>query len=336
MQWYRILLAAAGWALLVPGAGAQTDAPVEIMVMGRQPGPPMWRVFYGENTLWIFPQLSPVPKDMVWESGKVAEVIAQAQEVLGAPDIDVSASPLVMLNPINIFRGMRLAKRLTRNPDKQTLATVLPPDLYQRFSAVKEQYFPRDNDLEELRPLLAGTRLLRRVQREEDLVSSEAVMKEVERLIRRNKSAKRTKVEIEMKLDGGYKELAGRVETMVDSLEPAQELACFETQLGRAEHDIRDMKFRANAWAQGYIEEFRGIPLAGDSEDPCLRLVLGSSEFATIEDMQNRMNTLWLDAAEQALVRNHTTFAVLEINQLILDNGLLAQLKARGYEVREP
>jgi len=331
LQWFLISL-----LLFAPMVKGQSDQAVEIMVMGRQPGPPMWRVFNGDNTLWIFPQLSPVPKGMIWESNKVAEVIAQAQEVLEAPDIDVSASRLVMLNPVNIFRGMRLAKRLSRNPDKQNLATVLPADLYARFSAVKAEYFPRDKELEALRPLLAGTRLLRRVQREEDLVSSEEVMKEVNRLIRRNRSAKRTQIELEMKLEGGYKQLAARAEAMADSLSPEQELVCFETQLARAEHDIREMKIRANAWAQGYIDEFRGIPLRGDNDDPCLQLILGSSEFATIDDMQTRMNNLWLDAAEQALKTNRTTFAVLEINQLVLDNGLLAQLKARGYEVREP
>ena len=93
----------------------------EIVVVGRQPGPPMWRVSKGDHVLWIFPHLSPVPKDMIWETDKVAVVIAKSQEAIGLPRVYWTASPLLLLNPVNIFRGLRLAKRLSRNPDGATL-----------------------------------------------------------------------------------------------------------------------------------------------------------------------------------------------------------------------
>ena len=109
---------------LLPGiAAAQSAAPAEppdeIVVTGRQPGPPLWRVSNGDHVLWIFPQLAPVPKGMVWESNKVAAVIAQAQEALGMPDIGADFSPRVYLNPINLFRGARLEKRLSGTPSGQ-------------------------------------------------------------------------------------------------------------------------------------------------------------------------------------------------------------------------
>ncbi len=102
---------------LTEGQGAASaDAPEEIIVTGRQPGPPLWRVQDGDRVLWIFPQLAPVPKGMVWESDKVAAVIAQAQEVLELPNIGADVSPRLYLNPVNLLRGMRLAKRLSRDP----------------------------------------------------------------------------------------------------------------------------------------------------------------------------------------------------------------------------
>ena len=105
-----LLLLSLSWlvaGLAAAQSAAPAEAPDEIVVTGRQPGPPLWRVSNGDHVLWIFPQLAPVPKDMVWESDKVAAVIAQAQEALEMPDIGADISPRLYLNPINLFRGAR-------------------------------------------------------------------------------------------------------------------------------------------------------------------------------------------------------------------------------------
>ena len=115
---------------------APAEAPDEIVVTGRQPGPPLWRVADGDHVLWIFPQLSPVPKDMVWQSDRVAAVIAQAQEALGLPNFGADVSPRLYLNPVNLIRGMRLAKRLSRDTAGRMLEEVLSPDVYSRFAAL--------------------------------------------------------------------------------------------------------------------------------------------------------------------------------------------------------
>jgi hypothetical protein len=51
-----------------------------------------------------------------------------------------------------------------------------------------------------------------------------------------------------------------------------------------------------------------------------------------LEDSSNQ----WLAAAENALAVNKSTFATLDIRDLVGADGLLAQLRERGYEVREP
>jgi hypothetical protein len=51
-----------------------------------------------------------------------------------------------------------------------------------------------------------------------------------------------------------------------------------------------------------------------------------------LEDSSNQ----WLAAAENALAVNQSTFATLDIRDLVGADGLLAQLRARGYEIREP
>ena len=316
---------------------AQAVNPTEVVIVtGRQPGPPLWRVRNGNNVMHIFPMLSPIPEGMIWDSDRVAYVLAQSQEVLMPPEVDTDISTTLMLNPLNLFRGVRLAKRISRNPNDATLDEVLPPELYARYQALKYRYFPRDRDTEQTRPLFAGTRLADRIRREEGLVSGEAITKSVERLIRRSRGLKQTEVEVVMDLTGSFRSLADRAEALVDSLSEEQELECFAEQLRRVESELEAMKSRANAWAQGFVAEFRGIPLPGDDDDACVLLLVESSEFETIEQIRAELDARWLAAADQALAVNTSTFAMLDIVELLREDGLLAQLESRGYEVLEP
>jgi hypothetical protein len=337
MQYQSPLIAVLLLLLAPVPALTQPENPMEVIVVtGRLPGPPLWRVIKDDHVLYIFPRLSPVPDGMFWDSDRIARVLSESQEVLLAPDIDTDISTRLMLNPINLFRGARLAKRLTQNPNDATLEAVLPPPLLARYQALKAQYFPRDRKPEEMRPLFAGTRLADRIQRAEGLVSGDEIMGQLERLIRRTRGIKQTEIKVVMDLKGSFRSLADRAERLVDSLSQEQELACFAEQIRRMESELDAMKSRANAWAQGYVDEFRGIPLPGGDDDDCLLLLDESSEFETIEQLRQDLNQRWLTAAERALIDNNTSFAILDIVELLRENGLLAQLRARGFEVREP
>lgn len=328
-------------SLLPTLAAAQTsgspDAPDEIVVTGRQPGPPMWRVLNGENVLWIFPQLAPVPKDMIWESDKAAAVIAQAQEVLELPSFDADFSPRLYLNPVNLFRGMRLAKRLSREPGGRTLGETLPPELYARFLTLEAKYFPHDaGEFEELRPAFAAGRMVGIVERKEGLGSDGDIMKAIDRLIRRNRNIERTKIEVKVDIEGGFGAVAQRAEDLAASLDPKLELECFQSELRRMEEDVDEMRSRANSWARGYVDDFRGAPLRGGEEDSCLALIVLSSERDVIVASRAKLDSLWLENAERALHANRTTFAILPIADLLKGEGPIAKLKAKGYEIREP
>jgi hypothetical protein len=310
--------------------------PEEFIVRGKLPGPPLWKVQNGDNTLWIFGYFSPVPKDMEWESARVERVVATAQEYLEIPDADIKLSPLVLFNPINIVRGMRLAKRISQNDDDKTLEDVLPPALYQRYWVLKTQYFPKEDEFEEQRPLVAGQGVAGLIQREAGLVSGQPIIKKIKRIVRRNKKLKITETQLDVKIEGGYGKLADRVETMMSSIQPSQEIACFEWNIARMETELEDMKSRADSWAQGYIDEFQGVKLRRTEDDPCFSMMLASSENETIADIMSRTQQLWLAAAEQALATNASTFAVLNISELLNDDGLLAKLAEKGYSVQKP
>jgi hypothetical protein len=340
MRFTRALLCVAAIpvaALCASIALPQTANPIEIVVVqGRVPGPPLWRVLNGDNVLYIFPALSPVPEDIDWDTGRVAFVLEESQEVILEPDIEADFSLAMMLNPINLFRGARLTRNLSRNPDDETLADVLPAELHTRYEALKTLYFPRDRNIDLLRPVFAGPRVTDQVLDEAGLESGEAITKQLDRLIRRNRHLEETPIEVEMDLTGSFRSLAERAEALVASLSPEQELECFEQQITRMESELDAMKNRANAWAQGSIDDFRGIPLPGDDSDACLLLLNESSEFETIEQLREELDRRWLAAAERTLAVNASTLAILDIVELLREDGLLATLRARGYEVVEP
>ena len=54
----------------------------EIVVIGKRPGPPLWKVTNGDNVLWIFGTLHPLPKSLEWDSESVEWVISQSREYL--------------------------------------------------------------------------------------------------------------------------------------------------------------------------------------------------------------------------------------------------------------
>ena len=197
---------------------AQEPITIGIVVTGKQPGPPLWRVTNEDNTLYIFVWLSPIPKNIFWESQRVEKVIAEAQEYIPLSASNVSISPLVLLNPFNIINGISLGKRITRNADKATLEKVLPTELYQRFSDLKAEYFPNNKKIESMRPYVVSQQLLGLVQNEADLKNDSDVGKKIRRMVRRNRGITVTEVKYDMKLEGGFKTLSQRIENLMNSL----------------------------------------------------------------------------------------------------------------------
>ena len=213
---------------------------------------------------------------------------------------------------------------------------MLPAELYARFAALQAKHFPREDAFEKMRPMVAGGWMSGIIQKEEGLVPGADILKRLRRLIRRNRDIERTEVEVKIDIEGNYRAVADRAVTFMKSLAPEWELACFEEQVRSMEQDLDAMKLRANAWAQGYVDEIRNLPAVEDFTGACAKLMLGSTEQELLVESLARANRLWLEAAERALASNLSTFAILPINNLVSQDGLLGQLKAKGYEVREP
>ncbi len=318
------LLAALSVVPFVGGASAaiaQSDGErmtiEQITVVGRYPGPPLWRVASGENVLFIFGDLSPVPKGLEWDPRNAARAIDNAAVVIGSPRVSAPT-----FNPIRLFRVYRGARRLARNPDDATLAETLPPELYARYSALRSRH-QRDRDDDELRPALAALRLYRAALDDVGLTTDSNVGKTIGRLMRRS-GAEEAEIVIETEPETVLAEL--------EKVTREAELECFASIMTSLETDLDGMKERANAWAIGDVDALERFDYP-DSEGTCLAMVLSAGGLAELRD---NLYARWLAEAERALAMHRRSFSVLPMRQLVAADGALAQLAARGYTVTPP
>jgi uncharacterized protein YbaP (TraB family) len=306
-------------AILLPLLAAAADAePEEFTVVGRYPGPPLWKVSSGANELWIFGIMDTIPRDMTWDSMNVERVLGDSQELLLPPGVRARTP-----NPFKMFGLYRQARRLSRNADDTLLADVLPPDLYSRYSAMRDRYARGARDLERQRPAIVALRLYADAIDAAGLTSGRKIQKAVERIARQARIAT-TETEIRV--------AAGTLLDAAADLSTQAEIECFATIIASIETDLPDKAERARAWANGDIAALRSFDYP-DIRSDCLSFAASAEGLR--ETMENSA-AQWLEAAEHALSVNASTFAALDIGELVSPEGLLARLRERGYIVREP
>jgi uncharacterized protein YbaP (TraB family) len=320
----RVCAAALVATVWVHGAAAQaqTDEPAtieEITVIGRYPGPPLWKVTRDDRTLWIFGELSPVPKGLDWDPRNAERVLDRAGGVIGGPRVSA-----MTLNPIRVFRLYRSAKRLIRLPEGTTLAAQMPADLYARYTTLRARYSPKvEDDDEDQRPALAALRLYGAALDDVGLTTDSDVGKKIARRMRRS-PGEEADVLVETEPETVLDELA--------KITPEAELACFASILTSIETDLDGMKERANAWAIGDVAALKRFDYP-DSQGNCLAALFSAPGFVELRD---ELYSKWLSEAERALATYDTSFSVLPMWELVAADGLLAQLAARGYTVTAP
>lgn len=319
-----LLSACAAAASVAPPLTAQTAEPdaaptiEEITVIGRYPGPPLWRVSSGDRVLWIFGELSPVPKGLEWDPRNAERVLDRADAVIGPPRVSAPT-----YNPIKLFRLFREAKRLSRNEGDKTLSESLPPELNARYQALRARHMPDEKPNEDLRPALAVLRLFSAALDDTGLTTDSKIGSTVRRMMRRS-DAEASDSEIRAKPDEILEELR--------KVSREAELNCFATTLTSIETDLDAMKERANAWAIGDVDALRRFDYP-DAQGDCLAMLFTASGLANLRD---ELYATWLREAESALATHATTFSVLPMRELVAADGLLAQLAARGYTITAP
>lgn len=311
--------------------GTPTDPDVRdlptLVVTGVQPGPGLWKVTaLNGHVLWVLGTLSPLPRGMQWDSEAVAQAIAQSQEVLGSPSVQIKSNT-------GFFGRLAMiptALKARRNPDGRTLQQLVGAQDYARWQVLKARYIGGDRGIEQWRPVFAALELFDKAIRKSGMRRGGVVEPVVERLAKQYR-LKTVTPEVRITIDNPRQALREFAATTLDDRD------CFTRTLDRIEGDLGTMVVRANAWSIGDIDTLREQPFSNQFT-ACSAAFTGAALARKhgVADLQQRMERTWLTAAEAALARNRSTFATLPIAELLKPDGYLAKLEAKGYEVEAP
>ncbi len=309
-------------------AAGSNDAHVlqAIVVSGEQPGPELWKVYKGDHVMWVLGTLTPVPKRMLWQSHKVEAVIAQSQEVLLGGSVTMKSGK-------GIFATLLLVPSMLgarNNPQKESLAEVVPAAMYARWLVLKHKYLGQNRTVEKRRPIFAAYELYEKAIAKSGLSNAGLVTKVVK------KTAKRHDIPVTVPLVKiTLKDPKGMIKEFKKS--SLDDVECFAKTLQHLESDLETMKDRANAWATGDTALLQELSYT-DQVRTCVTAVLDAAAFEgeDFAGLPERVKAEWLNAAEAALSKNKSTFAALPMRELVDSDGYLAALREKGYRVETP
>jgi hypothetical protein len=332
---------------------AQLETLDTALVTGEQPGPGLWKVSKGDHVMWVLATYGSLPRGMTWRSQQVEARIAESQEVLFAGNAGIRPD-------IGMARGITMipaATRAGRNRGGVTLKQVLPPQTYARWLALREKYLGKDDDIEEWLPVIALARLRRKAMEKQGLQDGPSVQGAVWSTARRHKVRVHRLKNVERVIR--MEDPRGMMKTTRDVQAP--DLSCFTRDLADLEPGIERVKSRANAWARGDIGKLRELHRIWKIQDDCGYVWLGfgdsllfvaaaegaSADAARVQkliadftwhDQWARVQAQqeWLAAAQVALEKNQSTFAVLGLDDVLSAGGSLEKLRQLGYTVEDP
>jgi hypothetical protein len=358
----QLVAATAAWCLLaaqslmaqVPAviapdpAEKKLDELETIVIYGGYAIPKMWKVSKGDHVMWVLGD-SNAPAGASWRFEQVEARVSESQLVMypGRAHADIGFFKI-----IGLITLLPSALKAAKNPDNKTLKDVLPQEVYERWRVLKNEHASRDNDLEKWRPSIA-------LQRLEELIDEKFGVKSrsaqpgsrppgpaLRPLV--SGAAKKHKVKVRTLPDVEWKFEVKNVRAMMKfavGLSLTVDTKCVTKKLEYLERKIEYLKKNAN----GTGEEKAPPRVAACDEtaimDSKLRSgeIPGSAEFVKmLDDMDLReklagqkLDAEWIAAAEAALAKNRSTFAVLPLHQVKNPSGQLAKLRELGYEVEE-
>lgn len=323
---------ALAWMMFASSSFAQSEASADdnstdveqVLVTGEQPGPGLWKVSKGDHVLWILGANSPVPKRMQWHSDEVERAIAESQQVLANVQVKID---------IGFFRGLLLLPSVLgarKNPDGKKLKDVLPPDVYARWVGLKRKYIGDDSGLERFRPIFAAQKLYTKAIDRVGMTWKDPIWPRIEDLAKKEKVPIKTPI-LNLPTDKAKQAIKEFSKESLDDVE------CLSQTMARLESDLDTLRLRANAWAVGDVAAMRAMSIH-EPGAACLNAAMSAAvlEKYGFNDLPQRFANVWMQAAEEALNRNTSTFAVLPVAVVFQSHSWIDRLREKGYVVEEP
>jgi len=299
-----------------------------LVVSGTTPGPGMWRVSRGENTLWILGELKPSPAAISWDSSAVLETVKAADLILWKPyfSIDVDAG---FFKKVSLLYSFRKAQQ---NPDGKRLEQVLDADTYLRWQRLRDRCSLRRRGLENQRPFTAADSLLDAAIRQRGMNPKGVVPGPIVEVVKAN-GIRSHSPRYMLKLSG---------EAASEMLAQARrstlnDVTCLTTTMDLVENGMDRVVGSANAWATGDVDRI-DMTLKAHRDRQCTDAFSSApvSRSHGVPDLRLTLIDQWLTAAEQALADNATTVSVLPVEDVLAEDGYIARLRALGYEIEAP
>jgi uncharacterized protein YbaP (TraB family) len=285
---------------------AQEPPPAQLMddvvVTGERTGPGMWHVHRGDAHLWILGSLSPLPKGITWRSKQVEQILGSTNRVLVPKPLEIGI--------VHILWLLITERKALMVGGGRRLKDVMPPDLYARFSQLRAKYTSDSDKWERYRPIIATAFLQQDAFRQAGL-SARLDLGAAVRML-----AKKHDVPVEE----------------VKTLQPATERICVAASLVTIESGLPSLIDRAQAWATGNLERIRALHQPPEV-DACLAAL---DAGAATGDLIARIKRTWFNLMDRYLQSGGVTLAVVNMDILLGRDGLLDELRAKGYEVDAP
>lgn len=276
----------------------------ELVVRASLPGPPWWRVEHGGSVVYVMAVPDePLAKGQTWNFS-----VLQAR-LTGASQLIVPVRVTAGLGDIPALLKIRGELR-SRQPLEQTL----PEALKVRFVAARMRLGRPESRYRAWDALIAGQILADDFQRSAGATRDEPIA-----TIRHLAGQAR----VPIRPAGAYHAM-DIIKPAVTRLTPEVSDACLGEALDEVDRGDAALRASGAAWARGDVPAVLAGPHGFSA---CLLLLSGGADY------WRRIVQLDVDAISASLQRPGHAVAVFPLRSLVAENGVLTELKARGFEV---
>ncbi|MFI4976974.1 MAG: TraB/GumN family protein [Caulobacterales bacterium] len=300
------LTLAAGAAAAPPAADPEGAVVAELVVQARTGGPPWWRVSRGGSVVWVLGVPSGLPRGTRWDQSGLASRLAGARRLIVPPAFTTGLG--------DIFGAVALGRRL-RAPGP--IEAALPADLRARYLTASAALGQPPRHYDSWKPAVSGLIMLGDFRKR-------AGIDDRQPLAAIRGAAGRRGVRVVPA--ASYRALPF-LRTLTGDLTPQVNLACLADSLQEIEAGSGRVRAAAGGWTRGDV---RTALTAERGFERCL---------ASFPEFTAQVRQTMADetaAIAHDLQTPGVSVAAIPLRSLLAQDGVLARLKAQGYDVRTP
>ncbi len=314
----RVLLAAVFVAMPCAAFAQSSPPPVTdwstnietVVVTAERPGPALWHISANGSDVWILGSVSPLPRDLVWNTKQIEQIVDGADIVWLPPELTAGIFEVswFLLTDVGSLK----------QPGDQTLEASLPPDLRDRFVAARTRLKKDADDYSDELPAIAALDLEGAFHKGTAL-DGDDVGERVQKIARAKDVPAKPFVRFE----------AMPIIKAIPKLSAEAERICLADALDDVDAQTLHADAAARAWAVG---DLAGVK-ANYSETKLYDCFDQINSFAADRE---HITLDALAAIDGALAKAGKSLIVIGMGPLLRKNGVLDRLQERGIVVSGP